>query len=676
MEPHAPRGRAVQSAHPHWPSRSRTRFPFLRKLQNKLGVGVVAGVVVLGGFAALAAAAAVPLVSPSHKAPVTHVAVSAPKLTVRGKTLTWTKIDRAELYVVAIVLPRVPVSYQVVRGTRFTPRAHPGQTIRYRVRANLRGAKSSKAVAIKYARQIHATMSVANVAPVLSNVAPVLSVAGGKISWAAQAGATGYGSAISTAAVGGTTVYQTLGQVTSWTPVPQPGKTLYYGVASQGSAGDQWSAPVAITWPVANTMPVLSVAGGKISWAAQAGATGYGSAISTAAVGGTTVYQTLGQVTSWTPVPQPGKTLYYGVASQGSAGDQWSAPVAITWPVANTMPVLSVAGGKISWAAQAGATGYGSAISTAAVGGTTVYQTLGQVTSWTPVPQPGKTLYYGIASQGSAGDQWSAPVAITWPVANTMPVLSVSNGTISWAAQAGATGYGSAISTAAVGGTTVYQTLGQVTSWTPVPQPGKTLYYGIASQGSAGDQWSAPVAITWPVANTMPVLSVSNGTISWAAQAGATGFAGAVSTAPAGTAGRTTSNQDLGNVTTWTPTPQPGQTLYYGVASQGPAGDQWASQEVSITWPAAASNTAPVLSVSNGAISWPAQPGATSFSGHTRPPRAEAPSPTTRTSPARGRRPPYAAKPCTTTWRPKAPRASNGAARESRSRGRRAAAGR
>ena len=79
--------------------------------------------------------------------------------------------------------------------------------------------------------------------------------------------------------------------------------------------------------------------------------------------------------------------------------------------------------------------------------------------------------------------------------------------------------------------------------------------------------------------------------ISWGAQSGVTDFKGAISTAAVGSAGRTTTYQDLGNVASWAPAATCGQTLYYGVASEAAAGEQWSSKEMSITWPACAAST-------------------------------------------------------------------------------------
>ncbi len=86
--------------------------------------------------------------------------------------------------------------------------------------------------------------------------------------------------------------------------------------------------------------------------------------------------------------------------------------------------------------------------------------------------------------------------------------------------------------------------------------------------------------------NIATVLTVANGVISWPAQPGVTDYKGASSTAPRGQSGRTTTYQDLGNVTSWTPaTPGCGTTLYYGVASEGSAGELWSSSEVSVSGP-------------------------------------------------------------------------------------------
>jgi hypothetical protein len=365
------------------------------------------------------------------------------------------------------------------------------------------------------------------------------------------------------------------------------------------------SAAVAAT---PNAAPVLTLNSGKVSWPAQSGATDFRAAISTGARGATraTTYQDLGDVSSFTPAqPAVGQTLYYGIASEGSSGEDWSAnEVSITGvakaPAVSVAPTVTVTGGKVSWAAQPGATDFRAAISTGARGSatrTTTYQDLGTASSFTPAaPAAGQTLYYGIASEGPGGELWSNEVSITTakPM-NVAPTLTLSGGKVSWAAQPAATDFRASISTAATGSstrTTTYQDLGDVRSFTPAaPAAGTTLYYDVASEGPGGEVWSTnEVSIATPMpANVAPTLTVSGGKVSWTAQPGATDFKASISTAARGASTRTSTYLDEGTATSFTPpTPAAGQTMYYGVASEGPAGEIWSAGEVTISGSAVA----------------------------------------------------------------------------------------
>jgi hypothetical protein len=177
---------------------------------------------------------------------------------------------------------------------------------------------------------------------------------------------------------------------------------------------------------------------------------------------------------------------------------------------------------------------------------------------------------------------------------NVTPVLHVNGGTISWSTDAGADSFHGAISTDARGTsdrTTTYTVLGWVTSWTPAPPAcGQTLYYGVASEGNQGELWTAnEVSITGPACgppNFAPVLYLSGGTIYWSGEPGAATFHGAISTDARGTTDRTTTYTNLGLATSWTPAPPAcGQTLYYGVASEGNQGELWTANEVAISGP-------------------------------------------------------------------------------------------
>jgi hypothetical protein len=165
----------------------------------------------------------------------------------------------------------------------------------------------------------------------------------------------------------------------------------------------------------------------------------------------------------------------------------------------------------------------------------------------------------------------------------------------------------------------------------PVPIAGPT--------GPAGPAGTAPIptrpTTTDPPAppkppastprNVAPVLHINGGVISWAADKGADTFHGAISTAPRNAAGRKTTYTVLGIVTNWKPaTPTCGTTLYYGVASEGRAGEQWTANEVAIAGPKCAppaiQNVAPTLTYGIGpagdhepALKWAQDPGATSY---------------------------------------------------------------
>jgi hypothetical protein len=199
------------------------------------------------------------------------------------------------------------------------------------------------------------------------------------------------------------------------------------------------------------------------------------------------------------------------------------------------------------------------------------------------------SLAMGMLSSQPAAD--ASPVN---PSSAPAPVLTWNGNAISWSSVAGATGYQGAVSTAprgTTGRTTSYMALGDTTTWSPTAQPGKTLYYGVQATGPNGGVWSSTeVAITWP--NPAPVLTLSGTSISWPSDSAASGFMGAISTAPRGAANRTTTYVDLGSSTSWTPPAQAGQMLYYGVAATHSGTWQWTDSEVSIAWPAATSDTA------------------------------------------------------------------------------------
>ena len=182
--------------------------------------------------------------APRDAAPVPRAAAAAqrPALTVRGETLHWTKAPGASRYVVATTRRGSPTTYRVVRATSFTPQRRAGQMVSYRVRANVRRARWSKSVSITYVRTRARRTNVG--AP------PVLTVSHGTLSWRLPPGVSSFKGAISTVAAGGQTTYHDLGTRTTWKPPAQPGRTLYYSVASESTAGERWAPRIPITWPL------------------------------------------------------------------------------------------------------------------------------------------------------------------------------------------------------------------------------------------------------------------------------------------------------------------------------------------------------------------------------------------------------------------------------------------
>jgi hypothetical protein len=98
-------------------------------------------------------------------------------LSVRGDTLQWTRVAGASRYVIAMLTGRHATAYRVVKGVRFTPQRLPRQTVRYRVRANVRRAPWSRVVTIAY-RQMNTTLQLASGQTSLAGTSAAAAVAG------------------------------------------------------------------------------------------------------------------------------------------------------------------------------------------------------------------------------------------------------------------------------------------------------------------------------------------------------------------------------------------------------------------------------------------------------------------------------------------------------------------
>ena len=219
------------------------------------------------------------------------------------------------------------------------------------------------------------------------------------------------------------------------------------------------------------------------------------------------------------------------------------------------------------------------------------------------------SAYDSSSNTGAQSTALTVSTQVSTSSTNVAPTLTLNTttNTISWSAQGAATGYQGATSNGPrtlTTRTTTYAELGNVTSWTPAAPPcGTTYYYGVASEGPAGTVGSTnEVAISGPACgtNTAPTLSLNaiTHTITWSGQGTTTGYQGATSNGPRTLTTRTTTYAELGNVTSWTPQAACGQTLYYGLASEGTSGYVWSTNEVSITWPSCTDTTLPTVAIS------------------------------------------------------------------------------
>jgi hypothetical protein len=163
----------------------------------------------------------------------------APKLSVSGQTLNWTKVSGVSSYVLVRKVPGQADQYSIVNGTSATPPPALGATVHYSVRTNVSASKWAPEVSITYS----ATTSTD------TQAAPVLHVSGETLSWNGVSGVSTYvlvrkvpGQADQYSVVGGTSV----------TPPAVPGQTVHFSVrtAVDGSA---WAPEVAIAYPSSTT---------------------------------------------------------------------------------------------------------------------------------------------------------------------------------------------------------------------------------------------------------------------------------------------------------------------------------------------------------------------------------------------------------------------------------------
>jgi hypothetical protein len=181
----------------------------------------------------------------AHRARTGATTVSAPTLTVDGQTLRWNAVSNVSRYVFVRKVPGLADEYSVIKGTSITPPAVPGQTVRYNVRADVKGSAWSNEVSISYPAVDSTATTTAPAPSVDLLAAPALTASGTTLAWNQVGTVTTY---VLVRKVDGMDDQYTAVSGTTITPPAVPGKTARYSVrtAIDGSA---WSPAVSITYP-------------------------------------------------------------------------------------------------------------------------------------------------------------------------------------------------------------------------------------------------------------------------------------------------------------------------------------------------------------------------------------------------------------------------------------------
>jgi hypothetical protein len=193
----------------------------------------------------------------------------APRLSVSGQTLTWTRVANVATYVLARKVPGQAEQYSVIDGTSTTPPPAPGATVTYSVRTTAMWSAWSTQQSISYPAASDPVKAPAPSEPVTTpapsepvkspapetapdpQAAPELSVSGQTLTWNATAGVSTY--VLVTKAPGQADKYSEISG-TSITPPAVAGATVKYSIrtAVEGSA---WAPEVSISYPAVTTPP-------------------------------------------------------------------------------------------------------------------------------------------------------------------------------------------------------------------------------------------------------------------------------------------------------------------------------------------------------------------------------------------------------------------------------------
>jgi hypothetical protein len=197
-----------------------------------------------------------------NRATIASAATQAPRLTVSGQTLHWTRPGAVHTFVFVRKVPGQADRYSVVRGTSTTPPPVPGYTVRYSVRTNVSGSAWAPERSVTYPEPASLSTTPALTSPSTTppsteappstpsidpQTAPIITVSGQTLTWTQIGSVNTY--VFVRKAPGQEDQYSTVSG-TSITPAAVPGATVRYSVrtAVEGSA---WAPEVSITYTAA-----------------------------------------------------------------------------------------------------------------------------------------------------------------------------------------------------------------------------------------------------------------------------------------------------------------------------------------------------------------------------------------------------------------------------------------
>ncbi len=170
-----------------------------------------------------------------HASVANTALVGAPRLTVAGYKLHWTRLARVRAYILRRQVRAQKAQYSLVKGTSAEPAPVPGAGVSYSVKAATYQSAWSPVQVIPYR------------APELANwrAAPVVTVTGQTLSWPAIARVTSY---IVETKVGGISPQDVVLNANKLSPTGIAGTTVHYRVRT-AVYGSTWSAEAAIAFP-------------------------------------------------------------------------------------------------------------------------------------------------------------------------------------------------------------------------------------------------------------------------------------------------------------------------------------------------------------------------------------------------------------------------------------------